>query len=355
MTTHTGREASLTGRRVLVLGAGGFIGSWMCRRLAEGGAHATLAVRPSGGDGDGDAKRASGMTLAGGMSAGIAAGETVSIDLIEPGAVDRLVRETRPEVIFNLVGYGVDRTERDPAFAQRLNADLVAELAKAAERLTAGDWAGQHLVHVGSALEYGGVDGDLDEAGPVRPNNSYGRTKLAGTQAVLDAVAAERGVRGVVARLFTVYGPGEHAGRLLPSIIEAARSGSCLELTSGVQRRDFTYVGDVAEGLWRLASVREPIPTAVNLATGSLTSVREFALAASSAAGLPTERLAFGSLPTREEEMQHGPVSIARLQRYTEWRPPTGVVEGIRRTLAELAAFGREGGQQRQRRVSDAR
>jgi nucleoside-diphosphate-sugar epimerase len=138
----------------------------------------------------------------------------------------------------------------------------------------------------------------------------------------------------MTARLFTVYGPGEHAGRLLPSILAAHRSGESLPLTEGLQQRDFTYVEDVAEGLLRLGLASVESGEAINLATGHLTTVRQFVESAAGVLGMPADRLLFGSVPVRAEEMAHDPVSIRRLEQRTGWRPPTGIRDGIGRAVA---------------------
>ena len=77
------------------------------------------------------------------------------------------------------------------------------------------------MIHVGSALEYGTARGNLNELTAPSPTTLYGRSKLAGTLRVCRA-ARRRGFRAVTARLFTVYGPGEQPGRLLPSLMAAA-------------------------------------------------------------------------------------------------------------------------------------
>jgi nucleoside-diphosphate-sugar epimerase len=136
-----------------------------------------------------------------------------------------------------------------------------------------------------------------------------------------------------VARLFTVYGPGEHRGRLLPSLVHGARTGSVVELTTGVQQRDFTYVEDAVQGLLRLAISPVRAGQIVNVATGSLATVREFAFAAAEELGMPRERLCFGTRPTREDEMRHDPVRIDRLRALTGWTPPGDIAVGIRRAL----------------------
>jgi UDP-glucose 4-epimerase len=140
-------------------------------------------------------------------------------------------------------------------------------------------------------------------------------------------------VRGATARLFMVYGGGEHETRLFPSLLSAARSGESLSMTSGTQLLDFTYVEDVAEGLLRLGLSNAPTGHIVNLATGVLTSVRTFAETAARILDMPADRLRFGEEPHRPEELVHGTISIERLVRLTSWRPTTTIAEGIRATI----------------------
>jgi nucleoside-diphosphate-sugar epimerase len=306
-----------SGVRAVVLGASGFIGSWVARKLGEAGAETHLIVR---------------------NSAGVAAslgGRVFEADLAQPDALAGIFEEIRPAIVFNLAGYGVDPSERDADLSERINALLPQAICEAAARWKDCNWPGQHLIHVGSALEYGTASGDLREDGPALPTTVYGQTKLQGTLHIAKC-AKTLGLRAATARLFTVYGPGEHCGRLLPSLIEAARVGKQLELTAGTQLRDFTYVEDVAEGLLRLGLARVEPGAVVNLATGHLTTVRSFAETAARILGMPMENLRFGAVPTRAEEMRHDPVSVERLRQVTGTVPPTGIEGGIRRTVSGL-------------------
>jgi nucleoside-diphosphate-sugar epimerase len=305
--------------RALVLGASGFIGRWVALKLQEAGAKLFLVVR--------DSKGAARLFDQCGIK-----GEILESDLCRPGAPAEILRGMRPAITFNLAGYGVDPSERDENLSEKINAALPGELCHAAAQYRDRPWSGQCVVNAGSALEYGEIGGNLDEDGPVKPSTTYGKAKLAGTEAVA-RVCRERQVRGLTARLFTVYGPGEHAGRLLPSLIYAARSGARLDLTAGMQKRDFTYVEDAAEGLLRLGVSQAEPGIVVNLATGKLTCVREFVEIAARVIGIPQENLRFGEIPTRVEEMSHEPVTVERLKRTTGFVPPTGIEEGIRRTL----------------------
>ncbi len=304
------------GRVVLVVGAAGFIGRHAARLLEAAGAEVHAVVRPG--------------------SAGLVSGRrsaTVAAELSHRGAITQIVGALRPAVTFNFAGYGVDPRERDAALATRINDDLVHELAQACGEHADRSWPGQQLVHVGSALEYGTAGGDLHEGTSPSPTTLYGQTKLAGAMALAAAVDAAM-LRGTTARLFTVYGPGEHPGRLLPSLIAASRSRSPLALTLGAQLRDFTFVGDVAEGVLRLGCLTDANVGPVNVATGQLESVRRFTERAADVIGLPRDLLRFGEVAMRPEEMHHDNVNIARLVSLSGWTPLTTIEDGVRATLA---------------------
>jgi nucleoside-diphosphate-sugar epimerase len=303
--------ASYAGRRVLVTGGAGFIGRHVADAVAQVGAEVVVTRRETG-----DAMRSPGRRV-------------VVADLSEAGAAAQLIRHVRPSVTFNLAGYGVDPAERDETRAERINHELVAELADACGACGDPAWRGLQLVHAGSALEYGTAGGNLREESRAAPSTLYGRSKLAGTAALQDACSRGR-VRGITARLFTVYGPGEHPGRLLPSLIEAKRRGTPIPLTAGTQRRDFTYVADVVDAMLRLGALDNVQHDIVNVATGALTSVREFVVRAADVIGLDRAMLRFGAVATRAEEMAHDNVSIARLVEMCGWKPETTIEEGVR-------------------------
>lgn len=297
------------GVRTMVLGARGFIGRHVARTLADLGADVVGVVRSE--------QAAPGVRM-------------VVADLTRGDALEQLVAGHQPAIVFNLSGYGVDPTEREPAPATALNADLPPQLAAAVARHPAPSWRGQRIVHAGSALEYGTAPGDLAEETPGTPTTLYGRTKLDGTLR-LRVAASSLGVRAATGRLFTVYGPGEQPPRLLPTLIAAAPGSDPIPLTAGTQYRDFTCVADAVEGLLRLGLSPEPDVGPVNVATGRLTTVRGFVEIAAAVLGIDRARLRFGALPTRAEEMAHDPVNVRRLRHLTDWQPSIEIREGIER------------------------
>jgi nucleoside-diphosphate-sugar epimerase len=289
---------------VAVLGASGFIGRWVVRKLAGQGAR------------------------------------VCSIGREEAADLKSIYSRLRPSITFNLAGYGVNPAERDEAAAYHVNADLPRALVEAAAAFRDPAWQGRHLIHIGSGAEYGNVGGILREDGPASPSTLYGKSKRRGTEAVAERCQSLE-LRGLTARLFTVYGPGERSGRLLPSLLDARRTGQLLHLSAGLQRRDFTYVEDVADGLLKLGLAPAECGQVVNLATGLSATVRTFVETAAGILGIPPENLQFGAIPATAYEMEYEGIALDSLQRLTGRIPSTSIAEGVRKTL-EISLLEKE-------------
>jgi nucleoside-diphosphate-sugar epimerase len=306
------------GVRVVIAGASGFVGRSIWRLL-----HKTDAeVWALGRDGDKLLSIATGHGLS---------GRLVVSDAAATGAMRAVIRHVRPAIVFNALAYGVHPEDRDLEVAKRINTALPLELALELQDVSASDWLGQRLVHLGSAFEYGPVAGRITEETAPRPGTPYGRTKLHGTQLLSQADRA--GVlRAVTARLFTVYGPGEPDHRLLPTLLRAAELGDAVDMTGGEQRRDFTFVDDVAEGVLRLGLARAT-PSVINLSTGTVCTVRKFAETAARMVGLSSSHLRFGAIPYRADEEWQAEVSTELLESTVDWRPLVTLEEGISATM----------------------
>ena len=316
--TERAHLSHYSGRRVLVLGASGFIGQAARKALITLGAQVVSVSRTPPADPG-----------------------WLAHDLREP-QIEHLLAEARPSVVLNFAGYGVRRGETDNDAAVRVNSRLPALIANALGDRPGEPWPGRALVHIGSGFEYGTRLDDLHESGPAQPQTLYARTKYDGTLALLACEAVQAGLAVAVARPFTVYGPGEPEHRLLPSLLKARRDKTQVPLTAGTQRRDFIYVGDVVEAVLRLAATPGPNPAhneapIFNVASGRLSSVREFVEIAAQVLGIANHRLAFGAIETTTQESDHKPVNIDRLSKELGWRPRCTIREGVEKTLAALA------------------
>jgi nucleoside-diphosphate-sugar epimerase len=300
---------------VLVLGGTGFVGRHVTSGFGELGHAVWAVVRDRGAASD----------LFGAPSQVT----VIERDLTEHDALADVFKDVTPDLAINCVGYGIDRGEVDEEAAERLNAWLPRRLVEVASQATSSRQNHPVLIHLAS---------DFERRVPER---IYGRTKALGS-AGFAAACCQLGVRGVIARLFTLYGPGEHSGRLLPSLLQMALGDDTLDLTDGGQLRDFTYVEDVATGVVRLAGADFEIGETVDLGTGENTSVREFASQAALALGIDATRLRFGALSRRDEDTASvaRPADVRRMRELTGWRPATTIAAGVTQTARQLAQPG---------------
>jgi dTDP-4-dehydrorhamnose reductase len=135
----------------------------------------------------------SAYTYSGKLPDGSACGR---VDFVSIGALEKIVSELKPDIVLNAVAHTqVDRAEDQPSLAQRINADAVAELAAVCKKFQST------LVHYSTDYVFNGKllrpIRENDATGPV---SVYGKTKLAGEQAIL-----ESGCQHLILRTAWVY------------------------------------------------------------------------------------------------------------------------------------------------------
>jgi dolichol-phosphate mannosyltransferase len=159
--------------------------------------------------------------------------------------------------------------------------------------LTAARAVGARLVNAGSSSEYGLQATPPGETDRVEPNSHYAVTKAAATH-LCRLAAHAHGQCAVTLRLYSVYGPWEEPGRLMPALLHRALAGGWPPLAAPSTARDFVWVGDACQAFVRAATCELADPGAVfNIATGSQTTLRQLV-------GLARELFAVAAEPTWE-------------------------------------------------------
>ena len=145
--------------------------------------------------------------------------DRTQLDLESPDGIRAAVREARPQVIVNAAAYtAVDEAERREAFAFRVNCEAPGVLAEEAKRL------GALLVHFSTDYVFDGekpspyVESDTPD-----PLNAYGRSKLAGEQAIQGS-----GCRHLIFRTSWVYAPS--GNNFMLTMLRLAREGRPLRV-----------------------------------------------------------------------------------------------------------------------------
>ena len=205
---------------ILVTGGAGFVGSHLCRRLQVAGHQVISLDNYFTGTRD---NHVPGVEYRDGHTRDIA----------------KLVPET-PDVIYHLGEYSrVEKSLSEPALVWELNKDgtfAVLEFARG---------SGSKLVYAGSSTKFG--DGGLG-----RDQSPYAWTKATNTELVRN-YGTWYGLTYAITYFYNVYGPGERAGAY-GTVIEIFRQKSLrgeplMVNAPGVQKRNFTHVDDIVDGL----------------------------------------------------------------------------------------------------------
>jgi nucleoside-diphosphate-sugar epimerase len=249
--------------RVLVTGATGFTGGHLARMLARRGDRVRALVR--------DAAKA--------QSLGESGVELVQGDLVDAPSLDRATRDT--DVVYHIAALYREAGLRDETY-RAVNAGAVRTLIEAAARNGV-----QRVVHCSTV----GVHGDVEhppanEDAPLRPGDTYQRTKLEGEE-IARAVGASTGVEVVVARPTGIYGPGDR--RLLKLFRGVARRRFVI-LGSGKIYYHLTYVDDLVEGFRLCGEVPRAAGRTYILAGGEVTTLSELVERIAAGAGVAPVR-----------------------------------------------------------------
>lgn len=292
---------------VLVTGGAGFIGSHLARALLAEGWSVHVVD-----------------DLTTGRAVNVPAGaELHEVDLAAGGALDGL---PRVDAIAHLAGQSSgEKSFDDPG--HDLDANARTTVALAAWALDIGVPV---MAHASSMGVYGQPD-DLPvaEDAPCRPLSWYGASKLAAEGAL--GVAARQGLRTVSLRMFSIYGPGQDLTDMrqgMASIFLAfALRGETVTVKGSLERvRDLVHVEDCVDA-W-LRALTQPVSGALNVGTGTGTTVRELVALAIAAAGRPADHsvISEGTTPGDQFAMI---ADTTRVRETLGWTPRRELREGL--------------------------
>jgi GDP-4-dehydro-6-deoxy-D-mannose reductase len=310
--------------RVLITGASGFAGSWLCRQCAEAGDEVV------------------GLSRRGMVPEGC--GRGVAVDMRDADAVTEAVRAASPELVYHLASLtSVGRSWEAPDQTLGDNDAITVGILEALRRVAGG----ASVVWVSSCEVYGNpTQLPATEDLPPAPVNPYAVSKASGE--MLAAVYAQaHGLKIVRARPFSHSGPGQLPIFLLSSLAlqaaEGRRAGvSTLEIVTGNPdtRRDFTDVRDVVRAYRLLAhALVSGTPGAAggvfNVSTGRSVSAGEQVALLGDLLAPITVAHSVDPARVRATEVMDLRGDPGRLKALTGWEPTIP----LRQTMADTIEF----------------
>ena len=195
----------------------------------------------------------------------------------------------------------------------------------------------KQIIYISSAEVYGRPQvNPVSETHRLQARSPYAAAKI-GAEKMIEAYVESFGLRAVILRPFSIYGPGSSPDSLLARVISTANHG-CVRVRDLRPIRDYCYVGDLAEAVLLACRIRDEGLRIINIGSGKGTSVGDLAKLVLQSMG--------HDIPVMEDQVDVRPAQseifelvadIATARSVLEWCPKTDLEEGLRSTLsAEL-------------------
>jgi nucleoside-diphosphate-sugar epimerase len=291
--------------RIVVTGAGGFIGRHTLHPLLERGfeVHVLSRSRPEGK-----------------VPARVSWHE---VDILDAVATERALSKIGATHLLHLAWYA----EHGKFWDARENLEWVEATSQLVESFHGA--GGRRAVFAGTCAEYDWSRECCSERTPLRPATLYGASKNA-THQIVEAYAASTGLSVGWGRVFFTYGPGEHSTRVVASVARALVAGESVPCSEGTQIRDFLYVEDLGSAFAALAD--SSVEGALDIGSGEPLMLRDILLRLEQLAGRE-DLVRLGAAPARDEPARIV-ADTRRLHSDLDWQPSYTLDDGLERTLS---------------------
>ena len=311
------------GRRVLVTGAGGFIGGHLATELVRRGARVRAFVQYSSREDRG--------TLDWFDREVVSEIEVVSGDLRDAESVARATAGIQTVLHLGAL-IAIPYSYLNPRGFFETN--VIGSLNVAQAALAEGV---ERVVHTSTSEVYGTAQTvPITEDHPLDTQSPYAASKL-GADKLMDSFHRSFDLPVTVLRPFNTYGPHQSRRAIVPTIITQALAGGRLRLGSLEPRRDLTYVSDTVEGFIAAAKSPAALGRTIQLGTDSDVSIGELVEIVGDLLGreLEVDLDPARVRPARSEVMRL--ISRPRLAReLLGWSPRTTLEDGLQRTIEWL-------------------
>ncbi len=312
---------NLEKKRVLVTGAGGFIGSHLCEALLKAGAEVTAMIKYSSRSDWGNLEF---LPFELKKELKVVAGN------IEDGEfVHQQVKNHH--IVFHLAALiGIPYSYIAPLSYIRTNIEGTLNVMEATRTHNVS-----RVIHTSTSEVYGtAIYIPIDENHPLKAQSPYSASKI-GADKVVESYYLSFGLPVTTVRPFNTYGPRQSARAIIPTLITQALSGTTVKIGNADPKRDFTYIDDTVRGFIKIAENESVYGATINLGTGSSISVRDLSLKIFDLLGKPNTKLFIDEQRLRPEQSEVLNLlsnnSLAREK--CDWVPKVPLEEGLIRTI----------------------
>ncbi|MFA5932990.1 MAG: NAD-dependent epimerase/dehydratase family protein [Microgenomates group bacterium] len=304
------KAPNLNGKKILITGAAGFVGSNLLRRLISNYPQAKIYItlRKSS-----DTWRIKDI---------LKKVKILQVDLADQENLKRNLSKIKPDIIFHLAAYGAYAKQNSLESAVQININGTKNLLLALENT---DY--QIFVNTGSSSEYGYKSHPMKETDLLEPNSYYSATKAASTL-ICNTYGLMMKKPIITIRLFSIFGPYEEPGRLIPTVIMQALNSQKINIVGNSQKRDFVYIEDLIDAYLQCTKLKKFDQRTFNICSGKQTSIEKITRLIVKLAHSKSE-IAIGSYPGRPWDTSFWLGNNQLTKNVLKWQPKNTLTEGL--------------------------
>ena len=312
---------NLKGKKVLVTGSEGFIGSHLTERLVELGANVTALVQYNSFNNWGwidtfDVKIKNNI-------------EVITGDIREYDNMKRIVKGK--DIVFHLAALiAIPYSYLSPMAYVRTNVEGTTNVLEACR-----EYGIEKIIHTSTSETYGtALYVPIDEKHPIQGQSPYSASKIAADKMV-ESYYKSFNTPVAIIRPFNTYGPRQSARAVIPTIITQILSGANeIKLGSLTPTRDFNYVKDTVEAFIKVAESDKTVGQVVNAGSNYEINIGDLARNIIELTNNEVKIICDEErLRPEKSEVNRLWADNTKIKELTDWNPKYTLIEGLKETI----------------------
>jgi UDP-glucose 4-epimerase len=289
----------LKGKKVLVVGGNGYLGSFLTKKLKENGADIFIISK--------DCKQTNSQFI---------------IDITNFDETQKIIQKIKPDIVYHLAA-SISRN-RDFAIYEKMaavNVQGTLNILRSLEHIDA------HFIFTSTSEIYGNNTSPFHENQIPKPVSPYSLSKI-NAEMLIQTYCNNHSKKYTNLRVFNFYGENMPEEFFIPQMINSLKKGEDFLMTKGEQVRDFLYVGDVVNALVLTAQNKSSYGQTMNVCSGQGTKLSKLASAVNTSMNTKA-KIVLGAIPYRDNEVWEMIGDQSKIKKSIGFEPKISIDKGI--------------------------
>jgi UDP-glucose 4-epimerase len=289
----------LKGKKIIVVGGNGYLGSFLTKVLKENGANVFIISK--------DCEQTSSQFI---------------IDITNFDETYKVIQKIKPDIVYHLAA-NISRN-RDFSIYEKMaavNVQGTLNILRSLEDIDA------HFIFTSTSEIYGNNASPVHENQIPKPVSPYSLSKIS-AEMLIQTYCTNHSKKHTNLRVFNFYGENMPEEFFIPQMINSLKKGEDFLMTKGEQVRDFLYVGDVVDALVLTAQNTNSYGETMNVCSGQGTKLSKLASAVNTSMNTKA-KIVLGAIPYRDNEVWEMIGDQSKIKKSIGFEPKISIDKGI--------------------------